>query len=220
MTSPQPSKPLLIALEGPAGAGKTTLQQHLWQQFLTQGVSAECIPEFSESDFGKNLRDNAQYGQAKPDWTIGIGGTLAFLADKIKLIEATNESPPRTVWISDRFVTSQLVLSIREIDDDREKEITENIILLALEWSASRFSSESLIVFLEAPLEVLEKRLSSRIGRSLTPGQSLHLQEEIYRYARLSYLLKGWNKINVSSTIPIHLLSHQLVNTISSRWLN
>src|SRR5438132_1501937 len=107
MIIPESDKPYLIALEGPAGAGKTTLQRALGQAFTDEGIRIHLVPEFSDSPLGGAIRNCAHFGQAKPSWLLGLSGILAFLSDKVHLLDAARD--PGVVWISDRFITSQLV---------------------------------------------------------------------------------------------------------------
>src|SRR5688572_4466909 len=93
-------KPFLIAIEGPAGVGKTALQNFLCQALPFKGINAAALPEFSDSPLGTLLKQSAQYGQAKPPWTVELGGVLAFLADKVTSTERIIGLPTR-VWVSD-----------------------------------------------------------------------------------------------------------------------
>src|SRR5712692_1203611 len=68
-------KPRLIVIEGPAGVGKTTLTQHLSQRLAARGISTLALREFSDSPLGIALEDSSYYGQARPPWVLGVGGT-------------------------------------------------------------------------------------------------------------------------------------------------
>jgi thymidylate kinase len=207
----------LIAFEGPAGSGKTALQKTIYQLLLADGVKVGMIHEFSESPIGKLLQRNSCYGFPKPSWLRGLAESSTMLADKIFSLESA-ASQPDTIWISDRFLTSQFVLGIRELSDEREAELIRNMISLTVSWATSRFLADSFVIMLEAPLEVLRQRLQNRLGYPLTESQVSSLREEIRQYSSIEPDLEGWNVIRVNSVPSVESVGQQLVKTISSRW--
>jgi len=211
------SKPRVIALEGPAGVGKTTLSKQLLKQLTQVGVDAQIVPEFSQSDLGKVLATHAAYGQAKPSWTIGMAGTLAFIADKVHMLEIAAQSTDR-VWICDRFVTSQLVLGLRGATSKPELELTENIIILVLASLKRSFSDDSVILLLEASHSMLKTRLETRLGRSLTLYELRDLADEINRYAELSPPLARWQHVRVHAEETGEELVSNVIETLASLW--
>lgn len=217
MVAHMPERPRLVALEGAAGAGKTTLQRHLAEAFAAKGFKVGVISEFSGSPLGRRLHDVAGFGEPKPAWSLGLGGLLAFLADKLHSLEAVAAAPGR-VWVVDRLVTSQLILGTRGIKTGREKDRARAIISLTQSWVEETFSAESVLVILEAPLEVLAERLRRRIGRALGPDQLRLLEDEAGGYANLDAAPSGWSIARVSATAPAELLAGQLTTTITSRW--
>src|SRR5947207_1104289 len=191
-------KPILIALEGPAGAGKTALQHFLCQELASRGINAAALPEFSDSSLGQLLKRHAGYGESKPSWTVGLGGLLAFLADKVSLIEGIR-GLPKKIWISDRFLSSQLVLGLNEITSDWEKQLAKKIISETMEWASRQFSEGSLLIFLEAPVEVLAERLENRLGVRLLKTQRILLKDEVQEYRSLDLSLQRWKQLRVDS---------------------
>jgi thymidylate kinase len=218
MLLPKSDKPRLIVLEGPAGAGKTTVQRFLWQSLVADGIKANLLSEFSSSPLGEALRNDTRYGQQKPPWVLGVGGVLALLGDKIFSL-ATAAEDAGAIWIADRLIISQLILGLRSIETGWERTLMEEVITSLFFWVGDFFSDESFLVLLEAPLDVLAQRLQGRTGHSLTQAQRFLLQDEISRYAHLSFPLPGWNQVRISSHTSLESLGGQLIHTISSRWM-
>jgi thymidylate kinase len=217
MIFPESGKPYLIVLEGPAGVGKTTLQHFLWQAFIANGIKASLLPEFSDSPLGEALRSNTNYGQPKPSWVLSAGGVLAFLADKLYLLEAAARNPS-DVWIADRFITSQLILGLSGIETEQDRELMRQIIMLIFQLIDEHFSDGSCLVFMEAPLDVLKQRLQKRTGQLLSQAQMLLLEEEIRQYAHLTFPWNKWNQFHLNSSAPLESLAKQLISAISSQW--
>lgn len=217
MRSARHSKPRLIVLEGPAAVGKTTLQHLLWSELGADGITTKCIPEFSESVLGESLRDNSQFGDSKPDWMIGLGGTLAFLADKTKLLEDALRTP-ETVWICDRLITSQLVLGVKGITREREKELVMTMVRVLSGWIEASFAKDSIMILIEAPIAVLKNRLEARVGRPPTPDELRLLVEEIDSYAALKSFPDSWPCVRLNSNKPLKSILAETMGNIRSSW--
>jgi thymidylate kinase len=192
------SAPQLLVLEGPAGTGKSTLSRELVVRLQHRGLQAGYLSEFSSTPLGGILESNAQYGVHKQDWCLGLGGLLGFLADKVHQLEwARDQDCP--IWVSDRFVSSQLVLGLRGVRSPVESAFGAAIIRSACTWSESIFDKRSLLVFLRAPAQVLGERLEARIGRCLSAAEWIYLSQEIEAYDSLACSASRWETISLDA---------------------
>jgi len=148
---------------------------------------------------------------------LGVGGTVAFLADKLKLLETAAEDRD-TVYVSDRFVVTQLILGLRSVKGECEKKLTTDMISTALAWIELTFSDDSIVVILEADLQILRQRLEQRVGRKLTTTELRLLSDEICAYAGLEPNLVGWTRIKIHSTKPLESIASDLVSRILPIW--
>jgi thymidylate kinase len=212
-------KPFLIALEGPAGTGKTTLQRFLCQELASRGMNAAAIPEFSCSPVGQLLKQHSEYGRPKPDWIVGVGGLLSFLADKVSSFEATTEAR-QTIWISDRLMSSQFVLGLKEIKTEWERQLARKIISQTMEWASRKFFEGSVLILLEAPAEVLVQRLEKRLGVALTQKQRTLLEDEVQEYRSLNLSLQNWHEARMNSGLAIENVADRIISLIPPQWAN
>lgn len=206
-------KPFLIALEGPAGVGKTALQHFICEELVSRGINAAALPEFSSSLLGELLERHAAYGEAKPSWSVELGGLLAYVADKVSLVEGII-GLPRDIFISDRFLSSQLILGVREITGQLERRLATKIISQTMEWAAQQFAENSVLVFLEAPVEMLAERLEQRLGATLLQTQRTLLDDEIREYRSLDFSLPRFKQVRVDATPPIEIVANQIISLI------
>lgn len=207
-------KTRLIILEGPAGVGKTTLQEYLYKNLTLKGLPVSLLPEFTNHASGKLIKKNSKYGQQKPEWLIGMGGMLAFLSDKITALEEAVRNPDR-IWICDRFIATQFVLGLKGIED---KKVAEQIIRQINDWARNNFSVKSCLVLLDAPLDVLRKRLSLRMKRNLTPVETELLKGEMAQYSKIKLYFGTWQRMRVKATDELHEVGDKIITELLLKW--
>lgn len=162
---PSQSRPRLLALEGPAGVGKTTLFNILIEDETLSNGQIGIVDEFSTTPLGEALKTN----HANPHqerWGLSLGGMLAYLADKTFLLEKAISTNPELV-ICDRFVSTQMILGLHGINDKKSLG-TGNALIQQIEaWVLQKFAYNSLVVVLTAAPHVLKQRLEQRLDRRL-----------------------------------------------------
>ena len=143
----------LVSIEGPAGTGKSTLSLKLSYHLKNKGIQTGHLPEFSATPLGKALAIHSEYGTETPPWCLGIGGLLAFIADKVQQLESMHSE--YTILVSDRFITSQMILGIRSLRADADREFGETLVRQICAWAERRFAIDGLMVILNGPSELL-----------------------------------------------------------------
>lgn len=164
-----PPRGLFVSVDGPGGAGKTTIVRHLAQLLVAQGASVHVTAEPSTGPIGMLAAELTE---------IVTGHALACLyaADRYHHIET--EIVPYLqaghLVISDRYVASGLV--VQRFDD------VDRGFLWHLNQAVTR---PDLAVILEADPDTIADRLSERGPHNrfqLTPGSS-RLEVDYYRQA-------------------------------------
>lgn len=181
-----------IALEGPAGVGKTAIANALALALRDQGFSVALCAEFSDSPLGQALRIAADRCLGKqPMWMLGIGGVMAFLSDHLHHVESCAAQETQ-ITVLDRGLWTQSILGLRALPLLRDYEAMSIILGILAEWLHQRFSPRSLVVFLTAHPSVLMQRLEHRCQRPLSKDEISLLNAEREAYERLSYQPLGW----------------------------
>lgn len=217
MYLPKSNKPRIIALEGAAGVGKTAVQRLLYQALVNKGIPVKIISEFTDSPLGEILKENCQYGSPRPNWLTNTGGTFAFLADKLHALEMASQMP-EFIWITDRLITTQLILGLRDIHSELNKTLIREIISVLSSLVKGYFSNDSFLILLEAPLEELKKRMEERIGSPLEGEQLSLLKQEIQDYSNLDRSFEEWNSLRVIASGSIDLVVETLLDEVESKW--
>jgi len=160
---------LFISIDGPSGAGKTTIVRHLAQLLVADGHQVHVTAEPSTGPIGKLAVD------LTPTVT-GHALACLYAADRYHHIETEVKPLLRSghLVISDRYVASGLV--IQRFDD------VDPVFLWQLNEEAER---PDLAVILDADPDVIAERLEGRGAHNRfqhTPGSS-HTEVEFYRQA-------------------------------------
>lgn len=210
-------KPILIILEGPAGAGKTTIQEFLLQSLKSQKKIIDVLPEFSKNKLGQLIKNNCQYGQEKPKWLTGISGLMLFLVDKInKIDKATIDG--NKIWICDRFITTEFILGFNMINQKEDNLLAHEIVQNVYKWSLKKISKQSVFIFLDCSFDILKNRLEKRIARKLTQSELYSLDNEISGYSQLAKLLNCPNILVVDSNSSVSIVGDKIINHLSSKY--
>lgn len=194
---------LFVTVDGPSGAGKTTIVRHLAQMLLAEGEHVHLTAEPSGGSIGKLAIELTE--------TItGLALACLYAADRYHHVE--HEVLPllrsgHTV-ISDRYIASGLV--IQRFDGVAPE------FLWHLNEEAKR---PDLAIILEADPEVIADRLAERGAHNRfqhTPGSS-YAEVEFYRQAAETLHDAGFEvfKVDCTSRPPEQsaaLIRHQLTH--------
>jgi dTMP kinase len=160
---------LFVSVDGPSGAGKTTIVRHLAQMLVAEGAHVHVTAEPSSGPIGKLAGELTE--------TV-TGHSLACLYAADRYHHVNTEITPLLktghIVISDRYIASGLV--IQRFDG------VDPVFLWQLNEEAER---PDLAVILEADPDVIAERLSERGPHNRfqhTPGSS-HAEVDYYRQA-------------------------------------
>jgi thymidylate kinase len=210
-------KPCLIIIEGPAGVGKTTMQKYLLDTFSIKNMSIDSLPEFSNNEIGLLIKENCQYENENPNWLSGINGLMLFLADKISVLETTYHEWEK-IWICDRFITTQFVLGLNAISNEKDSLLAKETIQRVFEWSLEKISEQSIFIFLDSNLDILQSRLENRINRSLTKLELNNLELEINGYRKLANSIEAKNVFIIEANHSVNDVGNKISKLIYSVW--
>ncbi|MDX8029038.1 dTMP kinase [Lentzea sp. BCCO 10_0856] len=181
---------LFVTVDGPSGAGKTTIVRHLAQMLLAQGEHVHLTAEPSSGPVGKLALELTET-------VTGRALACLYAADRYHHVE--HEIMPlleagHTV-ISDRYIASGLV--VQRFDG------VDPMFLWHLNEEAKR---PDLTVILEADPEVIASRLAERgpHNRFQHTAGSSHAEVEFYRHAAETLYSTGFGvfKVDCSSRLP------------------
>lgn len=161
---------LFVSVDGPSGAGKTTIVDHLAQMLVAQGEDVHVTSEPSNGPIGKLASELTET-------VTSHALACLYAADRYHHVE--NEIKPLVqvgrIVVSDRYVASGLV--IQRFD---------GLDLMFLWQLNDEVEIPDLSVILEADPDVIARRLEARGPHNrfqLTPDSS-HKEAEYYREAR------------------------------------
>lgn len=177
---------LFVSVDGPSGAGKTTIIRHLAQMLVAQGEQVHATAEPSSGPIGKLASELTET-------VTGYALACLYAADRYHHFES--EIRPLVtsghIVISDRYVASGLV--IQRFDN------LDPMFLWQLNEEAE---IPDLAVILEAAPDVVAARLEARGPHNrfqFTPGSS-HTEATYYKDAKYRLLEAGFNVLTVDCT--------------------
>ncbi len=160
---------LFVSVDGPGGAGKTTIVRHLAQLLLAEGHHVHVTAEPSSGPIGK-------LASALTPTVTGHALACLYAADRYHHVEMEIRPLLKSgyIVISDRYVASGLV--VQRFDD------VDPVFLWQLNEEAER---PDLTVVLEADPDVIAERLEARgpHNRFQTVPGSSHAEAEFYQQA-------------------------------------
>ena len=180
-----------LVVEGPAGVGKTSLARKLSETFN----SGLILERPDENPFlTRFYQDRRQYA---------LPTQLSFLFDRIRRLEGLHQADLfHSSWVANFFLERDLLLAQLTLDSD-EFELYRHV----YEQLAPKVSPPGLVIFLQAPVSVLQKRLRQR---HLPPEQMIpadYLAELVDSYSRffLQY-----------SNAPLLMINAETVDFVNS----
>ena len=176
-------QPTLIVIEGPAACGKTTLAHSVTTLLRQRGESVFMASEFSDSWLGNELRLRSNRClSSKPDWSLGLGGAVSYLADKITNLECALQS--KMDWVVlDRGPLSQRVLGAFALTEREDERHLQLIVDGTDAWLKARFSAASRVWVIVPPLSTLTQRLEARCARALSEAELARCRLEFNCYS-------------------------------------
>lgn len=181
---------LFVSVDGPGGAGKTTIVRHLAQLLVAEGAHVHVTAEPSSGPIGKLASELTET-------VTGHALACLYAADRYHHVETEIKPLLKTghIVISDRYIASGLV--IQRFDG------VDPVFL----WQLNEKAEQSdLAVILEADPDVIAERLSERGPHNRfqhTPGSS-YTEVEFYRQATETLNRAGFEvlQVNCSSRPP------------------
>jgi dTMP kinase len=174
---------LFVSVDGPGGAGKTTIVRHLAQLLVAQGAHVHVTAEPSSGPMGV-------LASILTETVTGRALACLYAADRYHHVETEVAPHLKTghIVISDRYIASGLV--IQRFDG------VDPVFLWQLNKDAER---PDLTVILEADPAVIAERLSERGPHNrfqLSPDSS-HAEVEYYRQAAETLIDAGFDVLRV-----------------------
>ena len=142
---------------------------------------------------------------------------MIFLADKVEVLENAQYDKEK-LWICDRFITTQYILGLKEIGDKRDNLFAKEIIQRVFDWSLEKISKQSVFIFLDSTIDILQKRLEIRTKRNLTLQELNNLEFEINGYKNLANSIEAKNTFIVEANNSVSEIGNQIMKLIYSTW--
>ena len=163
--------PHYIVVEGPSGVGKTALAQKLSETFQSRLLLETA---FDNPFLGRFYQDRRQYA---------LQTQLAFLIGRIRQLEKLNQDDMfDSAWVTNFFIERDLLFAEFALTAD-EFEIYSHL----YNKLAPKISSPSLVIFLQAPVALLQSRLLGRAGPDEHAIPLDYLTELVESYSRFFY---------------------------------
>ena len=104
------------------------------------------------------------------------------------------------------------------IGEKEDKIFAHKIIQQVSLWAFKKISKHSLIIFLDASINILQMRLKKRIDRKLTRQELKYLDNEIRHYCKLANSLKSKNTFIVHTNDSINIAGDKVLKLVYSKW--
>jgi deoxyadenosine/deoxycytidine kinase len=201
------TQPDYIVVEGPIGAGKTTLAKRLAESFGTKLL----LEGVDENPFLKRFYHNPR--------SVALQTQLFFLfqrAEQIKLLRQTDMFQP--VRVADYMIEKDRLFAELTLDDEEFKlydQVYSHVTIDA--------PTPDMVVYLQAPVDVLQKRIAERgrdYERTLGNDYLLRLSERymefFHYYSDAPLLIVNTSEINFAHNDDDYKLLLQQVRKIKS----
>jgi dTMP kinase len=177
---------LFVSIDGPSGAGKTTVVRHLAQMLVAQGEAVHVTAEPSSGPIGKLASELTETVTGHALACLYAADRYHHVAHEIRPLVASGH-----IVLSDRYVASNLVIQrFDNLDPEFLWQLNEEVDI------------PDLAVILEADPCVIAARLEARGPHNrfqLTPDSS-HAEARYYRDATERLIEAGFNVLTVDCT--------------------
>ena len=210
-------RPRLVALEGPAGVGKTTLTRAIADHLHASGSSVTILPEFQRDTLGDEIARESAFGiEDRPPWLSGLAGRLIYLSSHIQAFESVLLKS--TDWIvADRFLLSDLVyLQLSKLDHARTN-VARQAIMSTARWLEDRLDATSVIIQLLRDSRLQTLTLEQKHARPWSPSLERHVLNENSAFSENSGLLP-WCTLPVKVVGTPSSQARELLRRLSNGW--
>jgi dTMP kinase len=177
---------LFVSVDGPSGAGKTTIVRHLAQMLIAQGEQVHATAEPSSGPLGKLALEVTETVTGHALACLYAADRYHHFEEEIRPLAASGH-----IVISDRYVASGLVIQrFDHLDPVFLWQLNEEV------------EVPDLTVILEADPDVIAERLEARGSHNRfqrTPGSS-RSEASYYKDAKEHLIAAGFNVLTVDCT--------------------
>ena len=187
-----------IVFEGSDGSGKTTQAKLLVKNLVKNKISHKHIsfPRYLDSAWGAMVRRylNGDFGKLD-----------AYLASMLYAGDRFSAAPEIRKWLAegklvvcDRYVASNIGHQAGKMEkvSDQNKFIKW---LEKLEYEENKIPREDLVIYLNVPVEVSRRLMSTRKKADIHEDDKKHLDHAFSVYSRIAKVRKYWSKIDCTN---------------------